>query len=53
MAAPGANQLVTQPDIDAKAGFYKVELNRTLWEVPNRYSNLNPVGSGAYGQVMY
>ncbi|KAL5284711.1 MAPK14 family protein [Megaselia abdita] len=31
--------------------FYKVELNRTEWEVPNRYQNLQLIGSGAYGQV--
>jgi len=31
--------------------FYKVEINRTEWEVPQRYQMLTPVGSGAYGQV--
>lgn len=31
--------------------FYKVEINRTEWEVPDRYQMLTPVGSGAYGQV--
>jgi len=34
-----------------KKGFYSVELNKTVWEVPERYINLTPVGSGAYGQV--
>jgi len=34
-----------------KPGFYRAELNRTIWEVPTRYQNLQPVGSGAYGQV--
>nr|CAG4640716.1 EOG090X033O [Eulimnadia texana] len=34
-----------------KAGFYAVELNKTEWEVPERYQMLSPVGSGAYGQV--
>jgi len=34
-----------------KKGFYSVELNKTVWEVPERYINLSPVGSGAYGQV--
>jgi len=28
-----------------------VELNKTVWEVPSKYINLTPVGSGAYGQV--
>ncbi|MEE6492888.1 hypothetical protein FKM82_016662 [Ascaphus truei] len=31
--------------------FYRQELNKTLWEVPERYQNLTPVGSGAYGSV--
>lgn len=36
-----------------KDGFIRVELNRTVWEVPERYTNLQPVGAGAYGQVWY
>ncbi|XP_043283687.1 mitogen-activated protein kinase p38b-like isoform X2 [Venturia canescens] len=31
--------------------FQKIEINRTEWEVPDRYQMLTPVGSGAYGQV--
>uniref|UniRef100_A0A8D3DSK8 mitogen-activated protein kinase n=1 Tax=Scophthalmus maximus TaxID=52904 RepID=A0A8D3DSK8_SCOMX len=31
--------------------FYRHELNKTVWEVPERYQNLCPVGSGAYGTV--
>lgn len=31
--------------------FYKAEINRTEWEVPDRYQSLTAVGSGAYGQV--
>ncbi|XP_063438891.1 mitogen-activated protein kinase 14-like isoform X1 [Mytilus trossulus] len=34
-----------------KDGFYKIELNKTIWEVPQRYQLLSPVGAGAYGQV--
>ncbi|KAJ1166068.1 hypothetical protein NDU88_006478 [Pleurodeles waltl] len=34
--------------MSAKAGFYRQELNKTVWEVPERYTNLTPVGSGAY-----
>lgn len=34
-----------------KDGFYKIELNKTVWEVPQRYQLLTPVGAGAYGQV--
>lgn len=33
--------------------FYRQELNKTMWEVPERYMNLSPVGSGAYGSVWY
>lgn len=33
--------------------FYRQELNKTIWEVPERYQNLSPVGSGAYGSVWY
>jgi len=35
----------------AKAHFYRVELNKTEWEVPDRFQNLTAVGAGAYGQV--
>lgn len=31
--------------------FYVQELNKTQWEVPERYQQLCPVGSGAYGSV--
>ncbi|XP_054714023.1 LOW QUALITY PROTEIN: mitogen-activated protein kinase 14-like [Uloborus diversus] len=34
-----------------RSGFVQIELNKTLWEVPERYQSLAPVGSGAYGQV--
>ncbi|XP_017286421.1 mitogen-activated protein kinase 14A isoform X2 [Kryptolebias marmoratus] len=31
--------------------FYRRDVNKTIWEVPVRYQNLSPVGSGAYGSV--
>jgi p38 MAP kinase len=34
-----------------KSGFTRIELNKSVWEVPQKYQNLQPVGSGAYGQV--
>ncbi|KAF3815145.1 hypothetical protein GH733_017421 [Mirounga leonina] len=34
-----------------RAGFYRLELNKTVWEVPQRLQGLRPVGSGAYGSV--
>lgn len=32
-------------------GFYTIELNKTEWDVPLKYQELSPVGTGAYGQV--
>ncbi|XP_066931475.1 mitogen-activated protein kinase 14-like [Clytia hemisphaerica] len=32
-------------------GFYQEELNKSVWVVPDRYQNLNTIGTGAYGQV--
>ncbi|TTW07849.1 Mitogen-activated protein kinase 11 [Bagarius yarrelli] len=37
--------------MSARPGFYRQELNKTVWEVPERYQILTPVGSGAYGSV--
>ena len=34
-----------------RPNYYAVELNKTEWEVPNRYKDLSPIGTGAYGQV--
>lgn len=31
--------------------YYKIEINKTEWQVPEKYQMLVPVGSGAYGQV--
>ncbi|XP_037928074.1 mitogen-activated protein kinase p38b [Teleopsis dalmanni] len=31
--------------------FYSLDINRTEWEIPVTYQQLQPVGSGAYGQV--
>ena len=36
-----------------KPGFYRVELFKTVWEVPERYQDLSPIGTGAYGTVWY
>lgn len=33
------------------SGYYRTELNRTVWEVPARYEHLTPLGAGAFGQV--
>ncbi len=41
--APGATNV--------KPGFYVLELNRTVWVLPECYQNLTPVGTGAYGTV--
>uniref|UniRef100_A0A8C3FK56 mitogen-activated protein kinase n=1 Tax=Chrysemys picta bellii TaxID=8478 RepID=A0A8C3FK56_CHRPI len=34
-----------------RKGFYRQEVNKTVWELPRRYTSINPVGSGAYGSV--
>ncbi|CAB4030917.1 mitogen-activated kinase 14 isoform X1, partial [Paramuricea clavata] len=32
-------------------GFYRTETNKATWEVPERYQDLQSIGSGAYGLV--
>ncbi|CAL2041054.1 CBN-PMK-1 protein [Caenorhabditis brenneri] len=34
-----------------REGYYVVELNRSVWVVPEYYTNLTPIGTGAYGTV--
>lgn len=34
-----------------RAGFYRQEINRTVWDVPERYRDLIQIGTGAYGTV--
>ena len=34
-------------------GFYRTETNKATWEVPERYQDLQSIGSGAYGLVWY
>lgn len=38
---------------EERPNFYRQEVNKTIWEVPERYQNLSPVGSGAYGSVWW
>ena len=38
---------------DLPPGYYRTELNRTVWEVPEKYQDLSPIGTGAYGQVWW
>uniref|UniRef100_A0A6Q2YHF2 mitogen-activated protein kinase n=1 Tax=Esox lucius TaxID=8010 RepID=A0A6Q2YHF2_ESOLU len=45
------NLIVLRVKMSARPGYYRQELNKTVWEVPERYQNLTPVGSGAYGSV--
>ncbi|XP_071399486.1 mitogen-activated protein kinase 12b isoform X2 [Centroberyx affinis] len=37
--------------VRARTGFYRQEVNKTVWEVPERYRDLKQVGTGAYGTV--
>ncbi|KAF1387096.1 hypothetical protein EPR50_G00085180 [Perca flavescens] len=34
-----------------RPGYYRQEVNKTSWEVPERYRELKQVGTGAYGTV--
>ncbi|XP_063282823.1 mitogen-activated protein kinase 12-like [Pelobates fuscus] len=34
-----------------RKGFYRQEINKTKWEVAERYKDLKAIGSGAYGTV--
>lgn len=43
----------TKEELRKMPTFYKAEINKTEWEVPDRYQMLSPVGSGAYGQVWW
>lgn len=36
-----------------RAGFRRQEVQKTTWDVPERYTALRPVGSGAYGTVWW
>uniref|UniRef100_A0A3P8WIK5 mitogen-activated protein kinase n=1 Tax=Cynoglossus semilaevis TaxID=244447 RepID=A0A3P8WIK5_CYNSE len=37
--------------VRSRTGFYRQEVNRTVWEVPERYRDLKQIGTGAYGTV--
>uniref|UniRef100_A0A8C1FZ68 mitogen-activated protein kinase n=1 Tax=Cyprinus carpio TaxID=7962 RepID=A0A8C1FZ68_CYPCA len=37
----------------SRPGYYSQEVNKAVWEVPERYKDLKQVGSGAYGTVCY
>uniref|UniRef100_A0A6Q2ZLF7 mitogen-activated protein kinase n=1 Tax=Esox lucius TaxID=8010 RepID=A0A6Q2ZLF7_ESOLU len=37
--------------VRTRTGFYHQEVNKTAWEVPERYRELKQVGTGAYGTV--
>ncbi|XP_058841454.1 mitogen-activated protein kinase 12-like isoform X1 [Acipenser ruthenus] len=34
-----------------RVGFYRQDISKTVWDVPDRYTDLKSVGSGAYGAV--
>lgn len=35
----------------AQVEYYRVEVSKTVWELPTRYQELTPIGTGAYGTV--
>uniref|UniRef100_A0A8B9L5D5 mitogen-activated protein kinase n=1 Tax=Astyanax mexicanus TaxID=7994 RepID=A0A8B9L5D5_ASTMX len=40
-------------ELRSRPGYYRQEVNKTVWEVPERYRDLRQVGTGAYGTVCY
>ncbi|XP_068603204.1 STKc_p38 domain-containing protein [Brachionichthys hirsutus] len=38
-------------DSSVRSGFHRLEIQKTSWDIPQRYSALRAVGSGAYGTV--
>ncbi|XP_051726609.1 mitogen-activated protein kinase 12 isoform X1 [Ctenopharyngodon idella] len=39
--------------VRSRPGYYRQDVNKTVWEVPERYKDLKQVGTGAYGTVCY
>lgn len=40
-------------DDPVRPGFHRLEIQKTTWDVPERYAALKSVGSGAYGTVWW
>lgn len=40
----GQMQISENSDDDVPEGYYKIELNKTVWIIPTRYQNPVPVG---------
>lgn len=38
-------------NINESRTFHRFELNKAIWEVPQRYEDIRPVGAGSYGLV--
>ncbi|XP_013875318.1 mitogen-activated protein kinase 12 [Austrofundulus limnaeus] len=38
-------------DSPVRPGYHRLEIQKTTWDVPDRYVTLKPIGSGAYGTV--
>ncbi|XP_044066279.1 STKc_p38 domain-containing protein isoform X1 [Siniperca chuatsi] len=38
-------------DSPVRPGFHRLEVQKTTWNIPERYTALRPIGSGAYGTV--
>lgn len=54
MPSPGvffANFGAPPPELPAPPGYHEVELAKTRWVIPDYYSDLRPLGEGAYGVV--
>ncbi|XP_074537241.1 mitogen-activated protein kinase 14B [Halichoeres trimaculatus] len=40
-----------ESDVPVRSGFCRHELQKTTWDIPERYTGLRAIGSGAYGTV--
>lgn len=47
----GPDHEILRFNLNQSRPFHRFELNKTIWEVPQRYSDIKPVGAGSYGQV--
>lgn len=46
-----ANDEILKFNLNQNRAFHRIEQNKAIWELPTRYSDIKPVGSGSYGLV--
>ena len=40
-------------DSPVRTGYHRLEVQKTTWDVPDKYTSLRSIGSGAYGTVWW